>query len=97
MLINFYTKRFIGVVDDLSGIIARLAPTMLAPTVEQGGKVVHLVIVFYHVGIQTRYEQDIVNQVQQHICVLLDFVGKYRLVFQAMLCFEQVGKTNHCV
>ena len=48
-----------------------------------------------HTGIQTREEQNVVDQVKQLVRVLLDLLHEDSFVGRVVLGFEQFGKANH--
>ena len=70
-------------------------PSRFATCTKELGEVNGVLLEFNHLSIQTREEQDVVDEFQQLRRVLLDFMDKQRLFLWRMLHLEQFGKTNN--
>ena len=68
-------------------------PSHLTVGVEIFGKVEVLVFEFYHVSINTRQIENVVNQSQQDVGVVLDFFYIDGLVGLVMFQFKELGET----
>ena len=69
-------------------------PDRLATRLEELGKIDRFPLEFYHAGIQSGKEQDVVDELQQVSRVLLDLLDEQRLVVCSMIQFKEFSKTN---
>ena len=72
-----------------------VCPSLVAPPVEQHGEVVGLLVELHHVGIETRDEEDVVDELQQLVGVALDVVDEQGLIFWVVVGTQQFGEAYH--
>ena len=95
-LIDLNHQLLVGILHDI--VHTRLLvvhPSRITSRLEDAGEVDGLLVDGDHAGIQTRQEQDVVDQLQQGCRTLLDLSDKHGLVFCTVFHLEEFRETDH--
>ena len=97
LLVDLHKQSVIGVLHHSLHVGLQVAPSHIAPPLKQQGEVTLLIVVFDHLGIEAREEEDIIDECQQFACVLLDLLCEDGLVLFVMLTVVEFCKTDDCI
>ena len=98
LLVDVYHQPLVGIVGNiLHPRLLIVEPRRLAAGVEDGSKVDRTLLDLNHPGIQTRQEQDVVDELQQQRGIVVDLLDEKALVLRRVLQLKQFGKAYHRV
>ena len=87
--VDVYHELLVGILYDvLHTVLSQVLPAGTAVDVEELGEVGELCLDLYHLCVEAREEEDVVDEFQQVARVLLDLLYEYDLVVAAVLHLE---------